>query len=310
LASSWRERARRELIELRGQRAAWGYRPQRAPSVEPTVLATLGMVASGDAETAASDVLTARRAAEWLTTLVRADGSLPVSNISSSPGWATPYGLLLWSVLTGFQAPRLGACQWLTDTKGESVAHTGELDHIVGHDTTVIGWPWVAGTHSWVEPTALSILALSRDGFGRHPRVDAGIRLIHDRALESGGWNYGCKAVFGTELRPQPAPTGLALLALATRGDRPPAVDRALKDCRAAVSLGWGILGLRAHQAQPIGSENWLADAYARIAGKPDAVLGLALLLLASSERAPGLLSTPSLIVAQSLANTWSENNQ
>jgi hypothetical protein len=118
-------------------------------------------------------------------------------------------------------------------------------------------------------------------------------------------------------LRPHPAPTGLALLALATRGDRPPAVDRAitylltaLKDCRAAVSLGWGILGLRAHQAQPIGSENWLADAYARIAGKPDAVLGLALLLLASSERAPGLLSTPSLIVAQSLANTWSENNQ
>ena len=41
--------------------------------------------------------------------------------------------------------------------------------------------------------------------------------MIIDRALPHGGWNYGNKVVFGHELRPQPGPTGMALLALATR---------------------------------------------------------------------------------------------
>jgi hypothetical protein len=133
-----------------------------------------------------------------------------------------------------------------------------------------------------------------------HPRITAGIELILDRALDAGGWNYGNKSVFGTELRPQPGPTGLALLALASSGVESRAVSAALayllqtlRDLRAPVSLGWGILGLRAHHACPMEAETWLARSYTRSIGKPDASMGLALLLLASSERTLDLVIAP-----------------
>ena len=64
----------------------------------------------------------------------------------------------------------------------------------------------------------------------------------------------------------------------------------ALRDLRAAVSVGWGVLGLRAHDAVPVEAETWLEEAHARCSGKPDAAMGLALLLLASSEPALSLL--------------------
>jgi hypothetical protein len=172
---------------------------------------------------------------------------------------------------------------------------------IIGHDPTLIGWPWVEGTHSWLEPTAMAILALRREGLGDHPRVARGVDLILDRAIEGGGWNYGNKAVFGRPLRPQPGPTGIALLALAGRADRSPAVARAidyllgaLPAVRAGVSLGWGVLGLRAHDAAPPQAATWLAEADQRHQGRSDAVLDLALLLLGAGDEAlRTLLSAP-----------------
>ena len=109
----------------------------------------------------------------------------------------------------------------------------GAPERTVGHDTTLIGWPWVADTHSWLEPTAMTILALCRDGRADHPRVRAGLRLIRDRAIAAGGWNYGNNIAFGRDLRPQPAPTGLALLALARVDQRTGIVERALRLPRA-----------------------------------------------------------------------------
>ena len=168
---------------------------------------------------------------------------------------------------------------------------------MVGHDLTLIGWPWVAGTHAWLEPTSLAILALCREGLSGHPRVGSGIGMILDRAIPGGGWNYGNKAIFGRTLRPQPAPTGLALLSLAARGDSTTAVPAALDylreavpNLRAAVSLGWGIIALRAYRACPAATDSWLEESFELCSGRPDSTLGLALLLLAASEGTLGLL--------------------
>jgi hypothetical protein len=68
----------------------------------------------------------------------------------------------------------------------------------------------------------------------------------------------------------------------------------AARTIRAPISLGWGILGLRAHDAAPGEAEIWLAETCSKSIGKPDAAMGLALLLLASSERGLGLLVRPS----------------
>jgi hypothetical protein len=145
----------------------------------------------------------------------------------------------------------------------------------------------------------MAIQALSQEGLQGHPRVLEGVRLIIDRALPHGGWNYGNKSVFGTELRPQPGPTGLALLALATRGDgtRPRCVDpaigyleRTLPEVDSPSSLGWGVLGMRAWDAAPAGSGDWLRRSWERHSGRLDVACGLGLILLAAAEHGPEYL--------------------
>jgi hypothetical protein len=290
---TWVKRARQELFEFQARAGVWSYRRGGAPGVEPTALACLGLLATSAQGSAIRERATRRAAAGWIADLQRGDGSVPATSDPALPGWATAHALLVWRGLPSFEPHRQRARDWLLGRKGRPIPTTPENRGVIGHDTSLIGWPWVEGTHSWLEPTALAILALAGERLGDHPRVRDGVRLILDRAIPSGGWNYGNKAVFGRMLRPQPAPTGLALLALAGRADgqASPAVARALDylrgtlpAVRAAVSLGWGVLGLRAHGSCPAQAQSWLAEAYAHCTGRPDAILGLAALLLAAGD--------------------------
>lgn len=306
-SEDWREGARGELLRLRGRATAWGYRSGAAPGVEPTALACLGLLASRDAagsrsgarSTGGSDGAGAgagaaiAACADWLVTIQGPDGSLGLSESLATPGWATSLGLLLWQATAGHEASRRRGVEWLLRQEGERIPHARDPDRIVGHDTMLVGWPWVGGTHSWLEPTALAVLALRRAGLAGHPRVVEGSRLIRDRAIVTGGWNYGNTSAFGHPLRPQPGPTGLALLALSRRDGRTAAVGRAidylsetLPGVRASASLGWGLLGLRAWGRAPDAAGRWLAEAYRRASGRPDAAPKLALLLLAGGDDA------------------------
>jgi hypothetical protein len=130
--------------------------------------------------------------------------------------------------------------------------------------------------------------------------------MILDRALPHGGWNCGNKTVFGRELRPQPVPTAVSLLALAAQGIRSPAatrgvdyLQRALPGLRAPISLGWSLLALRAHQAMPPGADTALERAFSDCAGRLDSVRSLALLLLASRQESPSLLTSSDSSQAQ-----------
>jgi hypothetical protein len=286
----WRQRARCELLALRRRSNTWAYRAGGLPSVEPTVLACLGLLAGSGTP----DVVGA--CCHWLAGMQAPDGSLGLAPGQRTPGWTTPLGLLLWQSEGGHQGEADRAVSWLLRQEGVRISPADDPDHIVGHDTMLAGWPWVAGTHSWLEPTAMAVLALCRAGLGRHPRVEEGDHLIRDRAIATGGWNYGNKAAFGHPLRPQPAPTGLALLALAHRDERTPTVARAIQylqdalpGLRAASSLGWGLLGLRAWSSAPEEAERWLAEAYLRSTGRSDAAMKLSLLLLAGGEHALAL---------------------
>jgi hypothetical protein len=295
----WVDRARRELLSRRGPDGSWGYRDGGSPAVEPTALASLALLATeGDPASSAAgprELSVARAAATWLAGLQREDGSLPAAAGPSMPGWATPYAMLVWSRLAGFGDRRRRARGWLMSFEGRPMPSSAPGRGVLGHDPTLIGWPWVGGTHSWLEPTAMAILALCNEGCRDHPRVHRGLSLIRDRAIPGGGWNYGNNVVFGHRLRPQPGPTGIALLALAARGPLqcpavPPALEylrRTLPTIHAAASLGWGIIGLNAHRACPHEAASWLHEAYERCTGRPDAIIGLSLLLL-SAGSGPG----------------------
>jgi hypothetical protein len=297
MADCWIDQARFQLQSLRAREGNWGYKRGGKLGVEPSVLSALGLVASGNLATAASDLAGARATAEWTAAIQRPDGSLPVVAEIETPAWSTPYAILLWSAVGGHQDPRVRARASLLHVQGQSLPRDELSAKVIGHDPTVRGWPWVQSTHSWVEPTALATLALCREGLHSHGRVRAGIHLILNRAVQSGGWNYGNPAVLGRALRAQPGPSGLALLALKAHGEETPECRRgidylrqALRDVRAGASLGWGVLGLRAWDACPREAASWLGESYRRFGSRPDAAVSLALLLLAESERGLELL--------------------
>ncbi|MGO9920109.1 MAG: hypothetical protein ACLQIB_36130 [Isosphaeraceae bacterium] len=296
---NWQEQARRELAGIKSAPSGWSYGRIGAPCVEPTVLACLALLGAGDEESRDDDLAHSRTAALWLVAIQRTEGRLPVSQALEGPGWTTPFAILLWSTLAVHHSERARAVRWLLAMAGNTRERDAQVRRIVGHNLTLAGWPWVEGTHSWVEPTALSILALGRAGLGNHPRVASGTRMILDRALPHGGWNCGNKTVFGRELRPQPVPTAVSLLALAAQGVRSQAVSRAVdylrrtvSGLRAPVSLGWSVLALRAHQAMPPDADAALERAFAESTGSIDPVRSLALLLLASREESASILTS------------------
>lgn len=99
-------------------------------------------------------------------------------------------------------------------------------------------------------------MALARAGKAGHQRAVDGRRLLVDRAIPGGGWNYGNAMLFGTALRPQPCLTALALLGLAAGGKCArtlPCVEQGLAYLQHCVStlttprsLALSVLALRA----------------------------------------------------------------
>ncbi len=304
MAKIWIGEARRRLLGL-GRDGRWGYRAGSSPASEPTALAALALLATEADDQGADDPgrEAGRGAGAWLASTRNRDGSIGVSPSLPTPGWPTPLVALAWAALGGFEGPRAEAGRWLLASRGTTF--TRDEDDPVGHDPTLVGWPWVESTHSWVEPTAMAMLALSREGQAGHPRVVEGVRVLRDRAIATGGWNLGNPIVFRTALRPFPAPSGLALLALAAADkasrSRSPVVAgglaylaRALPETLAPASLGWGVLGLGAWGVEPPWAADRLASAYGAIAERRgSAVVELSLLLLAAGARSLDVLGCP-----------------
>jgi hypothetical protein len=146
----------------------------------------------------------------------------------------------------------------------------------------------VAETHSWVEPTVAAILALAKAGYSDSHRLFDGRRLLRDRALPSGGWNFGNTVVLNLELRPQPGPTAWALLGLV--GDDPASRPvwlgleylRHALPTRAAMSLGLSILAMSAWSQRPRAANAWLAAAAPDSMRRSDVAFQLAFLVLAA----------------------------
>jgi len=196
------------------------------------------------------------------------DGSITIAPDLVHAFWPTPLAVLAWSGSRHHEMQRAKAVEFLLQTGGTHWPR--HLNKAVGHDTSLRGWPWIAGTHSWVESTALSIIALDVAGHQNHPRVKEAATMLVDRQLPNGGWNYGNTTIFGMELRPSPEYTGAALGALA---GRVPAhtVARSIEYLRQDVSqrrtpiaLGWGVLGLSAWDQKPENTTDRIAATLAR----------------------------------------------
>ena len=187
-------------------------------------------------------------ARDRLTTVQEPDGRVSMSRGHEAAFWPTALSVLAWNGSQVHERHSSRAVEFLLNTTGNHWKK--RPDDPFGHDPSVLGWPWIEGTHSWVEPTALAVIALQVAGHGQHDRVRQAVRMMLDRQLPHGGWNYGNTMVFGRELHPMPESTGAALVGLAGEVEQR-TVARSLDylqgevdRLRTPVSLGWALLGL------------------------------------------------------------------
>lgn len=249
LSANWVTSAREQLLALRHPKGGWGYRAESTACVEPTVLGCFALASCDGLLRSEATKQVLAQDTHLIDRLQEEDGAVGVSAEIPRPQWPTALAALLWEYSGGHKRALTRSLQWLLQREGNSFPK--RPDSVLGHDTSIPGWPWVAGTHPWLEPTAMAVLALAALGRSSHVRVASGVRLILDRSIASGGWNVGNSAVFGRPLRPHPAPTGLALLALKAVGNPENRtvikacsyLERALADTRSPESLCWGVLG-------------------------------------------------------------------
>ncbi len=182
------------------QRAGDGFRPD----------ATAWSVLALSGESIYNDII--EKACRYLSQKQQSDGRVPIYDGCDEAYWPTPLAILAWKRTGGFKKEIEHAVKFLLETWG--INFPRKEDSPLGHDTSIRGWPWGEKAHSWIEPTCMGILALKAAGFAGHDRVKEAVRMILDRQLPSGGWNYGNTTVFNRELLPMPEHTGQALCAL------------------------------------------------------------------------------------------------
>ena len=256
--SSWINQLKERAVDGGGFAATprGDYRPEATCWA---IMALLGDPASHDLIEPAR----ARLAAGQLS-----DGRVCLSPDHPEVYWPTSLAIFAWHRSAEYQKNQTLAANFLMTSSGTHWPR--EANSPAAHDTSLKGWPWIAGTHSWVEPTGLAMMALKIAGYGRQARVQEAARLLLDRQLPHGGWNYGNTLVFDQELRPMPLSTGIALSAL--KGETPrETIQRSLTYLQSQAinlptprSLGWSLLALAGWQARPESAPGLIEDCLKR----------------------------------------------
>ena len=274
-----------EVLARLASAVSCGYEEGSPCAAEPAALAALALLAHRrDAA--------ALRLLDWLIDQQNSSGCLGTESDPSISAWATGWAVIAWktalhgSIANDRFSPAIGrALGWVLKLQG-TIMNRNDWQ---GHDPTLVGWPWVEGTHSWVEPTIINLLALRHTGYGDHARAREARLLLADRLLPEGGCNYGNTAVLGQMLRPHLQPTGLCLTALAGAIETTPRIAnsieylvRELSARTATASLCYGLIGLAAQKRFPAQAEHWLKAAAGRTLARERSGYKLALLALAS----------------------------
>jgi hypothetical protein len=267
-----------QLLRRLGEFGPCGYEIHQRPAAEPTALTAWALAAHGRRNDA-------QAALDFLSACQTGAGEVGVRQGEPQPAWPTSLAILAWQAAGDpvFEPHIQRGSKWLLAACSDTIPRSPEL----GHDTTLVAWPWAAGTHAWVEPTSFAVMALKANGLSDHPRTREAVRMLLDRQLPGGGCNYGNTFVLGQKLRPHVQPTGTALAALADEREGTSRISRSvawlannLSAETSTASLCWGLMGLAAHGAAPQASADWLCGAYERAGGSNASSYKLALIAL------------------------------
>lgn len=280
------------LLTSQYRDGGWGYTAGGAAAVEPTAVALLAL----RNEPSASPLR--ERAIAWLRAAQHRDGGWGLNAEDPESAWQTAWGILTLARAGRDPAAVERGRRWLLAVEAFVGADemNAEWRRLLNIDPRLRGWPWRPDEASWVEPTALALLALAGETSSAQAaaRIEEATHYLTDRHCAGGGWNFGNPVMLGAALPPRAQPTALALLALARHA--PDAIQPAdvavLRGEMAreggALALAWGLLALRV-----LGEDDALAAATLAARQREDGGwdaspyhTGLALLAL-SGEEAP-----------------------
>lgn len=234
----------------------WGYAPGQEAHLEPTCLSLLALAVARDRfgrEIASGQA--------FLDTCALADGSYRLARGRQEAVWPTSLVLFVRTALGIAPDQNQGIIHRLLSLRGRTVDLSTtdkpfecDAKELMDIDSQLVGWPWAEHNFSWVEPTAWACLALRAAGLGHHRRVQEGMKLLLDRAMDEGGVNCGARMVLGQMTKPVPGPTALMLLAL--QGQKHQRLDSAIGYLQQQLNSGdlehlcWIKLALDVHRQQ------------------------------------------------------------
>lgn len=215
------------LQQTQNEDGGWGYRLRHRSAVEPTCSAIAALNETQSAES----ISALERACGWLDRVQLPDGSWPCFPGQATGSWAT--ALACMALGSRDQSPeRISrALLWLRDNRPAESGFWWRIRNqifkrsVVDQDSSLVGWSWIPGTASWVEPTAYCLILLRAIPDRLHPsgmdkRRELAEKMLYNRMCPGGGWNSGNPLVYGVAGEPRVIPTAWALLALSEHASR------------------------------------------------------------------------------------------
>jgi uncharacterized protein (DUF362 family) len=239
------------LAALANPDGGWGYHAGTASHPEPTCLALLALnTARADFEPVIARGLAALEGHR------APDGTYRLADGRPEAAWPTAVALFTRLALGAPPDEVRATVARVLALESRTVKADPETkDMETDIDLSLVGWPWAAANFGWVEPTAWACLALRAAGHDQHARVQQGMKLLLDRAFDSGGANYGNRVVLGTATEPIPGPSAILLLAVHGAVDHP-RVDAAVGYLRVHARQGtdlehlaWARIALGVHDS-------------------------------------------------------------
>ncbi len=242
------------LFSAQNSDGGWGWTKGKNSSTECTSLAVLALAALNDN----NQTIAIRQGLDWLIRRQSEQGSWTLNDSVATPSWATALAILALNPWPQYHPLVLKAGKWVLTQEGKTPGLLANLllsfqKQSVTLNEDLVGWPWIAGTFSWVEPTSYCLIALKRirpylAGTNIEERINQGESMIYDRMCNGGGWNYGNSVVYGEKLWPYADTTAVALIALQDHRDVGEnrvsfaALETMLKEENSGLALSWSAI--------------------------------------------------------------------